>query len=89
MEGGRLTSPDVGRVVSKTQNMLDQIDIRPMSDHLDLFQHLDRDWNGEADHLTHKGTEKQLKLFGSILRIRRQILGDYADCELVEWKVED
>ena len=38
----------------KTNNSLEQIDIRLMCDHLALFQHVYRDWNGEADCLTHK-----------------------------------
>ena len=42
----------------KTQNMLDKTDIRPMGDHLDMFQHIYRDWNQEADHLTHLAREK-------------------------------
>ena len=36
------------------QNELDITDLRPMSDHLDLFKHIDRDRNDGADHLTHK-----------------------------------
>ena len=39
--------------VQKTQNLLDKTDIRPMVDHLDLFKHVNRDWNEEADRLTH------------------------------------
>ena len=31
---------------------------RMMSDHMDLFQHIYRDWNEEADHLTHEAREK-------------------------------
>ena len=45
-------------MVQKTQNMLDKTDIRPMGDHLDLFQHMYRVSNQEADHLTHVAREK-------------------------------
>ena len=45
-------------MVQKTQNMLDKTDIRPMADHLDMFQHIYRDWNQEADHLTHVARDK-------------------------------
>ena len=44
-------------MVQKTQNMLDKTDIRPMGGHL-MFQHVYRDWNQEADHLTHVAREK-------------------------------
>ena len=37
---------------------MDNTDIRPMGDHLDMFQHICRDWNQEADHLTHVAREK-------------------------------
>ena len=45
-------------MVQKTQNMMDKIDIRPMGDHVDMFQHIYRDWNQEADHLTHVARER-------------------------------
>ena len=32
----------------KTQNMMDKTDFRPMGDHLDVLQHLYRDWNQEV-----------------------------------------
>ena len=38
--------------------MLDRTDIRPMGDHLDMFQHVYREWNQEADRLTHVAREK-------------------------------
>ena len=44
--------------VQKTRNLLDTRDIRPMSDHMDLFQHMCRDWNEKADRLTHEAREK-------------------------------
>ena len=40
-------------MVQKTQNTLDKTDIRLMGDHSDMFQHIYRDWNQEADRLTH------------------------------------
>ena len=44
--------------VQKTQNLLDRRDIRPMADHLDLFQSIYRDWHEKADRLTHEAREK-------------------------------
>ena len=44
--------------VQKTLNLFDKTDIRPMADHLDLFQHKNRDWNEKADRLTHDAREK-------------------------------
>ena len=46
------------RMIQKTQNILDKVDIRPMADHLDMFQHVYREWNQEADRLTHVAREK-------------------------------
>ena len=46
-------------MVQKTQNMLDKADIRPMGDHLVMYQHIYRDSNLEADHLTHVAREKR------------------------------
>ena len=43
---------------TKTQNTMDKTDIRPMGDHLDMFLHIYRDWNQEADRLTHVAREK-------------------------------
>ena len=45
-------------VVQKTQNVLDRTDFRHMGDHLDLFQHIFREWNQEANQLTHVAREK-------------------------------
>ena len=45
--------------VRNTQNLMDRTDIRPMGDHLDMFQHTYRDWNQEADHLTHVARDKR------------------------------
>ena len=44
--------------MQKTQNLLDKTDIRPMADHLDLFQPICRDWNEKADRLTLEAREK-------------------------------
>ena len=38
--------------------MLDKKDLRPMADHMDMFQHVYREWNQEADRLTHVAREK-------------------------------
>ena len=43
--------------MQKTQNLLDKTDIRLMGDHLDLFQHVYRDWNEKADRLAHEARE--------------------------------
>ena len=32
--------------------------MRPMGDHLDMFQHIYRDWNQEADRLARMASEK-------------------------------
>ena len=53
--------------------MLDKTDIRPMGDHLDMFHHIYRDWNQEADHLTHVAREKRGYL--ELLRDRRRNSG--------------
>ena len=50
---GRLESD-----VQETQKTLDKTEIRPMGDHLDMLQHIYRDWNQEADQLTHVAREK-------------------------------
>ena len=41
------------KMVQRTQNMLDKTGLRPVGDHLDMFQHVYREWNQEADRLTH------------------------------------
>ena len=38
--------------------MLDKTDLRPMADRMDMFQHVHRKWNQEADRLTHEAWEK-------------------------------
>ena len=55
-------------MVQKTQNMLDKTDIRPMGHHLDVFQHIYRDWNQEAAHLTHVAREKERLGTSTILK---------------------
>ena len=45
-------------MVQMTQNMMDNTDIRPMGDHLEMFQHIYRDLSQEADHVTHVAREK-------------------------------
>ena len=44
--------------VQKKQNLLDK-DIRPMADHLDLFQHIYRILNEKADRLTYEAKERR------------------------------
>ena len=45
-------------MVQKTRNIMDKTDMRPMGDHLDMFQHISRDWNQEADRVSHVAREK-------------------------------
>ena len=40
--------------------MLDKTDLRPTADHMDMFQHVYREWNHEADRLTHVAREKRV-----------------------------
>ena len=54
----KITNQKFRAEVQKTQNLLDKTDIRPMADHLDLFQHVYRDWNEKAYRLTHEAREK-------------------------------
>ena len=56
-EKWKINSQKFRMMVQKTQNMLDKTVIRPMGDHLDMFQRIHRDWNQEADHLTHVARE--------------------------------
>ena len=44
--------------IQKLQNMLNKMDSRPMANHLDIFHHVYREWNQEADRLTHVAREK-------------------------------
>ena len=44
-------------MIQKTQNMLDITDLRPMADHLYMFQHVYREWHEETDRLTHLARE--------------------------------
>ena len=46
-------------MVQEMQNVLDKTGIRPMGDHLDMFHHIHRGWNQEADHPTHVAREKR------------------------------
>ena len=57
MEDGKNDKPKFRAEVHKTQILLDQTDIVLMSDHLEICQHIYRDWNGNADHLTHQARE--------------------------------
>ena len=51
--------------------MLDKMDFRPMADHLDMFQHVCREWNQEADRLTHVAREKKGPL-GTLFAMGRE-----------------
>ena len=44
-------------MVQKAQNLMNKTDIRPTRYHLNMFQHVYRDWNQEADHLTQVARE--------------------------------
>ena len=69
MEGGKLNNQKFRVEMQKTQNLLDKTDIRPMADHLDLFQHKNRDWYEKADLLTHESWKEvqTLKLSEHVL----------------------
>ena len=45
--------------IQDTQNTMDKTDIRPMRDHLDMFHNMYREWNQDADRLTHVAREKR------------------------------
>ena len=46
------------KMVRKTQNMLEKTDLRSVADVFDMFQHICREWNQEADRLTHVERDK-------------------------------
>ena len=54
----KINNPKFRMMVQKTQNMLDKTHLRPLGDHLDMFQHIYRDCNQEAKRLTHAAREK-------------------------------
>ena len=54
----KINSQKFMKNIQRTQNMLDKTDLRPMADHMDMFQHVYREWNREADRLTHEAREK-------------------------------
>ena len=58
MEDAKSNKPMFRAEVRKTQIVLDQTDIILMRDHLDTCQHIYRDWNGDADYLTHKARKR-------------------------------
>ena len=37
---------------------MDKTDMRPVGDHLDMFRHISKDWNQEADRVPHVAREK-------------------------------
>ena len=57
-EKWRINNQKFRKMFQRTQNMLDKTDLRPMADHLDMFQHVHRERNQEADRLTHVAREK-------------------------------
>ena len=69
MEDAKSNKPMFRAEVRKTQIVLDQTDIILMRDHLDTCQHIYRDWNGDADYLTHKAREEDLR--GTLFKQRR------------------
>ena len=69
MDDGKNDKPMFRAEVHKTQILLDQTDNILMSDHLDICQHVYRDWNGDADYLTHKAREEDLR--GTLFKQRR------------------
>ena len=69
MEDAKSNKPIFRAEVRKTPIVLDQTDIVLMRDHLDICQHIYRDWNGDADHLTRKAREEDLR--GTLFKQRR------------------
>ena len=69
MEDAKSNKPMFRSEVRQKQILLDQTDIVLMSDHLDICQHIYRDWNGDADYLTHKAREEDLR--GTLFKQRR------------------
>ena len=59
------------KMIQRIQNMLDKMDFRPMADHLDMLQHVCREWNQEADRLTHVTREKKGPL-GTLFAMGRE-----------------
>ena len=53
--------------MQKTQHMMDKTDIRPVRDHLDMSQHIYRDWNQEAGRLTHVSRENGATLNSHVM----------------------
>ena len=41
------------KMIQRTQNMLGKTDLRFLADHVDMVQHDYREWNQEAERLTH------------------------------------
>ena len=62
-----------GKMVQRTQNVLDKTDLRPTADHLDMFQHVYRKWNQEADRLTHVAREKGVTWNSNVMEKRARI----------------
>ena len=58
MENGRSTIRSSGRWFKRTQKKLDKTGLRPMGDHVDMFQHVYREWNQEAGRLMHVAREE-------------------------------
>ena len=65
--------------VHKTQILLDQTDIILISDHLDMCQHIYRDWNCDADYLTHKAREEGPAWNAFQTKERIEAIGVYFD----------
>ena len=54
----KINHQDFREMVQKTQNIMDKTDIRPIGDHLDMFQHKYRDWIQDVERLRHVKREK-------------------------------
>ena len=55
----KINNQSFRKMVQRTHNILDRTDLRPMADHLDIFQQVFREWNQEAVRLTHVAREKE------------------------------
>ena len=60
-------------MIQKTQNTMEKTDIRPMGDHLNMLHHIYREWNQEADRLTHVAREKGETLYSYIAEAGERI----------------
>ena len=54
----KISNQKFRKMVQRTQNMLDKTGLTLVGDHLDMVQHVYREWNQEGDRLTHVAREE-------------------------------